>query len=151
MYLLLGKTSIIYGGGSIGNWGTDEVNLLEERKGCKIPNLPKYINKPSIFQHRKYVLICGGEYNEKGCMKLDGDKWSSSIPLIYERSQPTVIAMKDEVFILGGRSNPTTSEILKHDSDSWIEGPIIPSPGIDRGCGVRISDQEFLLIGGSWS
>ena len=50
--------------------------------------------------------------------------------------------------LFGGYENEKSSEILKHGTGRWIEGPTIPGEGIRYGCGVVISKDELLLIGG---
>ena len=70
--------------------------------------------------------------------------------LIEERIASTGISMPDAVYLFGGTSAPTTSEVMrKHSSHTWNVGPVIPGSGIKYGCGVRISSTELVLIGGS--
>ena len=58
--------------------------------------------------------------------------------------------MPDGVYLFGGTSAPTTSEVMqKHSSHTWNTGPYIPDGGIQYGCGVRISSTELVLIGGT--
>ena len=57
--------------------------------------------------------------------------------------------MPDAVYMFGGTSAPTTSDVMKkHSSHTWNSGPVIPGNGIQFGCGVRISSTELVLIGG---
>ena len=130
--------------------GTSDVQLLEDQNSCSIPGLPYSIyGGPNIFQHKNDIIVCGGQENEKECLKLENDTWSSFNQLAEERLYSSLISIKNEVYLIGGYHSPTTIEILRRDSNVWIEGPKIPSPGMDRGCSVKISDKEFLLIGGS--
>ena len=70
--------------------------------------------------------------------------------LIEERIASTGISMPDAVYLFGGTSAPTTSNVMrKHSSHTWNVGPVIPGSGIQYGCGVRISSTELVLIGGS--
>ena len=86
------------------------------------------------------------------CLFLDvfNEKWTLFNYLRHPRVHSAIIPMKTETYFLGGTASEsmTTSEILSHNSITWQEGPDIPEPGFNEGCGVRISDTEFLIIGG---
>ena len=86
------------------------------------------------------------------CLKLDHMKntWTPFNTLNYSRALSTMVQMKTETYLLGGsRADSTlTSEILSHYSNTWQTGPDIPGKGLNSGCAVRISDTEFLVIGG---
>ena len=152
---ILGNISIIISGGSNGIVGNlAEVEVLEEDGDCELPSLPYSIfTSPIIFQHGKDVLLCGGEdVNSKKCLKLDffNSLWIPFNNLSHPRVHSPAIQMKSETYLLGGTSPESvmTSDILSHDSQTWKKGPDIPSPGLNEGCGVRISDTDFLIIGG---
>ena len=56
--------------------------------------------------------------------------------------------MNEETYILGGIS-ACTSNILKHNLNVWQDGPNIPGLCLSNGCGVKVSNNAFLIIGGS--
>ena len=56
--------------------------------------------------------------------------------------------MPKGVYLFGGYGSKTTSEFLPKFEKIWQVGPTIPDNGINGGCGVRISNTEFVLIGG---
>lgn len=58
--------------------------------------------------------------------------------------------MNEETYILGGSSS-YTSNILKHEKDIWQDGPEIPGLGLNHGCGVKVSNNAFFIIGGTES
>ena len=56
--------------------------------------------------------------------------------------------MPDGVYIFGGNISASTSDFLpKNNNKVWQAGPGIPN-GFQSGCGVKISAEELVLIGG---
>jgi len=45
-------------------------------------------------------------------------------------------------------SGRTTSEFLPSNSNSWVAGPTVPGRRMWVGCVVKISNEDFLIIGG---
>ena len=125
---------------------------MPKEENCQIPSLPKGIYASSgIIHHGKHLLLCGGYGNEPECLKLQDGKWSPFNLLINDRKDASVVLMKNATYIFGGQRDGIdyTSEFLRHDSDTWLEGPSIPVKyGFKLGCSVSISDTEILLIGG---
>lgn len=129
------------------------VKLFEEEENCSIPQLPKAgSDRPVLFQHGKDVLLCGGLRYKKDCIKLDHSKkkWTNYNSLHIACLYSTAVAIKDAVYVLGGDEGyglPTANEMLKHDKTKWKEKKAVPFD-LDGGCGVKISDNEFVVIGG---
>ena len=102
----------------------------------------------------KEVVICGGISKKTSCLKLVNGAWKTFAELKEERTNGHVaVSMEDRTFIFGGLDNneqafKKSSEVLEHGSESWKEGPTVPGKGIRNGCGVAISEDELLLIGG---
>ena len=97
----------------------------------------------------KEVVICGGYPKTKSCLKLVNGAWKPFAELNQERySGHVAVSMEERTVIFGGNRNEKSSEVLKHGSESWKEGPAVPGKGIKKGCGVAISKDELLLIGG---
>ena len=124
-------------------------------ESCYIPQLPTSIYGQNLvitsgdFQ----VLHCGGFNNTnylRSCLALDvvAKKWVSHSHLTKYRYAATSVTMPNGVYILGGEDSPSTTDFLPKSSQEWIQGPIIPDDGLHQGCSVRISDTEFVLIGG---
>ena len=101
-----------------------------------------------LLQHGRHILLCGGAGADEECLKLEKEKWSSYNTLNNVRLVANAIQDESKSFIFGGQTYPMTSEILKHDSTEWLIGPEIPNPGLEGNCGVQISSNEFLIIGG---
>ena len=95
------------------------------------------------------VLNCGGPPNYKKCYSLEikEKRWIHHSNLIQERYFATSVTMPNGVYIFGGLYSPTTTDFLPKNSGVWQAGPSIPN-GFKGGCGVQISKEEILLIGG---
>ena len=126
--------------------------LLHGPKGCSIPDLPEavYYHVLLLTSNSENILSCGGYSSNKNCYNLDivGQRWNQHSTLTKERSYSTAVTMLNGVYIFGGTKSPTTSDFLpKNNNRVWQAGPIIPN-GFKNGCGLKISPEELLLIGG---
>ena len=118
---------------------------------CSLPKLTYGISdSPQMFLHgNKEVVICGGYPKKTSCLKLVNGAWNHFPELNKKRILGHVaVSMEDKSFIFGGNDNRKSSEVIERGSGSWKEGPLIPGNGIDDSCGVAISKDEILLIGG---
>lgn len=156
--MFTGQVSVLIGGGGALNSQTfGDLEVFPSQDNCQIPNLQTMISGltgviyPSIFQHGKDILLCGGAFNEGECWKLDikNRKWTHFNSLLNSRNYPaSVVSMKNETYILGGSADIRANENLKHSSRNWQQEPYIPGNHLYGGCGVKISDEEILIIGG---
>ena len=147
------KDVVIIIGGYDGFLDGDAVDILLEQndeESCHISSFPSSISSPSVFLHRKKVMVCGGSNNEKNCWKLDKSKWIRSNDLLDKRILAATVTLKESTYLFGGLYNTNSSEVLKSNEDSWIEGPKIPFM-FHLGCGVQIDDDIILLIGGVYT
>ena len=103
----------------------------------------------------KQVLFCGGEKDSghagSWCYQLRGNAWikhSQWQDSSYKRSNRMQVTMPDGVYIFSMRNNKTTSDFLPRGSTNWQAGPTVPMGPMNYGCVVKISDEEFLIIGG---
>ena len=100
-----------------------------------------------FLNNQKELVICGGYPKTTSCLRLFNGEWKEYAELNQERYRATVVSMDDKVYMFGGSGSDTSgSEILQ--DGSWKDGPTIPGKGIKLGCGVAISKEELLLIGG---
>ena len=133
--------------------GDDRLNTVEllGDTTCSIPNLPHtIIDSPQMFLNdQKELVICGGYPKSASCLRLFNGEWHEYAELEEERQFASVVSMDDKTFMFGGDGSDTSSEILQ--DGSWKEGPTIPGEGITEGCGVAISKEELLLIGGEYT
>ena len=97
-----------------------------------------------FLNNQKELVICGGYPKGKSCLRLFNRDWHEYVELKQERYGATVVSMDDKTYMFGGQDSATSSEIFQ--DGSWEAGPTIP--GIRYGCGVAISREELLLIGG---
>ena len=81
------------------------------------------------------------------CWTIESGRWSYLNSFAIGRSRACAVSMPNATYVFGGYPGENTSEILRHGSVNWEKGPDIPDGLID-GCGVKISDEELLLIGG---
>lgn len=125
--------------------------LLHGPKSCRIPDLPEfsYGHVLLLTSNGDNILNCGGSRN-KNCYNLEiqAERWNQHSILTQVRSFSTAVTMANGVYIFGGESSPTTSDFLpKNNNGVWQAGPAIPN-GFKWGCGLKISEEEILLIGG---
>jgi len=92
----------------------------------------------------------GMEWNKrKECYKLMGGAWTlQSKKLATPRDERMQVDMPGGSYIFGTVSGRTTSEFLASDSNSWVAGPTVPGSEMGDGCVVKISNEDFLIIGG---
>lgn len=126
--------------------------LLHGPKSCRIPDLPEAASGHVLFltSNGDNILSCGGYPLNKNCYNLDiaGQRWDQHSTLTQERGGSTAITMPNGVYVFGGDLFPTTSDFLpKNNNGVWQAGPTIPN-GFKEGCGLKISPEELLLIGG---
>ena len=138
--------------------------LINGPGNCRIPDLPepRFHHSLLLTANGESVLNCGGSRgpgsrgDEKTCYKLDIHKksWIYHSELNEEQFGATGITMPNGVYLLGGipppmrNSSYSTSEFLpKKNNGVWQTGPLIPN-GLYKGCAVRISNEEIVLIGG---
>ena len=97
------------------------------------------------------LLNCGGYSNYKKCYSLDiqEKRWIPHSNLTQNRVYATSVTMPNGVYIFGGRGidSQTTTDFLPKNSGVWQAGPSIPNR-FESGCGVQISQEDLLLIGG---
>ena len=143
-------------GGGDGNQTLKTAELIPNK--CNIPSLPKGIrSQPSlILTNDDNILLCGGSDNLLDCLQITGNNWVLHSKLTERRASATAITMVKGTFLFGGwysgsYSSPSTWEWLPSGSSTWVQGGSIPGPQFDSGCGVPISSQEILLIGGLFS
>ena len=96
------------------------------------------------------LLNCGGYPNFKQCYSLDikEKRWIHHSNLTQERYFATSVTMPNGVYIFGGSNSPTTTDFLPKNSGVWQAVPSIIPNGFKWGCGVQISQEDLLLIGG---
>ena len=118
---------------------------------CPVPQLPKANGGHCLVVTPDNILLsCGGDASPQTCYSLDvtGGVWNHHSTLREEREGSLAINLPSGAFIFGGMQSPQTSEYLPASDQTWQVGPTVPEGGIDRGCVVKVSPTEILLIGG---
>ena len=160
--MFTGQVSVLIVGGTNNNAYQTDVEILPYKENCSLPKLWGPIDYPSIFQHGSDILLCGNEGNEGICWKLNRNnaEWVRYNSLLTTKNHPFyVVSMKSETFLFGRSTDDNNnfigvSDVLKHRSDTWQKGPELPSGFLhnrilEGSCGIKISDDELLIIGGS--
>ena len=141
-------------GGNAGMAGSNVFNFFDTTElipnKCTIPSLPKALGDfPSLFlTSENNILLCGGTRNEYECLEMKVNNWIHHSDLIEKRGKATSVTMAKGTFIFGGVHSRNTWEWLPSGNSTWVQGGNIPDPGFSSGCGVPISTNEILLIGG---
>ena len=141
-------------GGNAGIAGSNVFNFFDTTElipnKCTIPSLPKALGDfPSLFlTSENNILLCGGTRNEYECLEMKVNNWIHHSDLIEKRGKATSVTMAKGTFIFGGVHSRNTWEWLPSGNSTWVQGGNIPDPGFSSGCGVPISTNEILLIGG---
>merc|ERR1711962_1942158 len=62
----------------------------------------------------------------------------------------SAIVLKHGGYIVGGwgRTERNSSEFLATGSSVWTQGPDVPTLGVRMSCAVKLSDTEFVILGG---
>ena len=101
------------------------------------------------------IMSCGGSIanddfdNRQKCFILEKENWVHHSTLSKARCSAIAITMPDGIYVFGGCGvNSTTSEFLPNGSKVWEQGPEIPEPGLWDTSGIKVSDEELLIIGG---
>ena len=125
------------------------MEIIGDKKNCQISNLTTLTDGPSMFQHGRKIILCGGYgQNDNRCLQFKNGKWSYFNSLKHYRQYSTIVSMKNSVYLIGGEGSPTTSEILSFNETVWKNGPTVPDRSISNACGARISEDKLLIIGG---
>ena len=116
---------------------------------CNVLDLPVPTSWGSLITKSTEIHFCGGIPNGKECYKLIGGAWTlQSQKLAKERIDRMQVDMPGGSYIFGQVPGRTTSEFLSSDSNSWVAGPTVPGSEMTDGCVVKISNEDFLIIGG---
>merc|ERR1711962_1133463 len=101
------------------------------------------------------TLVCGGriprEYTAS-CLQFDYESksWKYHSPLLTNyRFAASAVALSRGTYVLGGGDSAgRSSEFLATGSTVWTQGPHIPGDGVQNSCAAKLSDTEFVILGG---
>merc|ERR1711962_1689815 len=139
---------------AIGGWNEKHLSSAEVLStSCDFPLPEVRYGQISITTADGKTLVCGG--NTDSCLQFNfqSKTWEHHSSLKNKnRYFSSAIAFKHGVYILGGWSVSarSSSEFLATGSSNWTPGPNIPGGGVRRSCAVKLSDTEFVILGGSY-
>merc|ERR1711899_533787 len=152
---------IVITGGSRSNeisLGIDFFNtseILNGPEGCTMPDLPEGHNwgHNMIMTANNDILTCGGAnpaYKQK-CYRYEKTSrtWNPHSDLKQERYYAASITMPNAVYVFGGSESYNTYEYLENDGNVWQEGKTSIPGGFNRGCVVKLNNNELALVGGT--
>merc|ERR1712180_32604 len=106
------------------------------------------------------TLVCGGSvsliYHYTGhsasCLQFDYESksWKEHSPLLSQnRYGASAVTLSRGTYVLGGDYVvKNSSEFLVTGSSVWTQGPQIPGEGMYHSCVAKLSDTEFVILGG---
>ena len=154
-YLL--SEAVLLVGGSDGSYLKSSEVLLPSggSRQCNVPDLPAPAGGGSVITKSTEIHFCGGINPPNGegndCYQLISGVWTlQSQKLAASTDDRMQVDMPGGSYIFNKPfgSSQTTSEFLPSDSNSWVPGPTVPGRQMRDGCVVKISDEDFLIIGG---
>merc|ERR1711962_159304 len=104
------------------------------------------------------ILVCGGMTPSgftASCLQFNSQSktWEHHSSLkSKDRDYSSAIAFNHGIYVLGGvsSSSKSSSKFLATGSSEWIPGPTIPGPGVRVSCAAKLSDTEFVILGGDY-
>jgi len=101
------------------------------------------------------TLVCGGRTpsgHTASCLQFDNESQSwkehSTLQSIH-RFLSSAVTLSRGTYVLGGGSGTkSSSEFLATGSSVWTQGPHIPGEGVWNSCAAKLSDTEFVILGG---
>merc|ERR1711962_536516 len=102
------------------------------------------------------TLVCGGGTSSsrwaESCLQFDYESksWKEhSVLLSTHRTLASAVTLSRGSYVLGGEDDAkSSSEFLATGSSVWTQGPQIPGDGVHDSCVAKLSDTEFLILGG---
>jgi len=154
-------SAVLLVGGMGGALLSPEV-LLSGNTNCQVPDLPKSVSDGSLLltPGDNKILHCGGMgdmFVDAKCFELiKGQEWRKHSLLGWPRHGRMQVSMKNGNYVFStfmldrppGEPRETTSDFLPKNSNTWQVGPKVPGEEMIAACVVRISDEEFVVLGG---
>jgi len=101
------------------------------------------------------TLVCGGSTPSgyaSSCLQFDYESksWKEHSTLLSNyRLGASAVTLSKGTYVLGGEGDAgSSSELLATGSSVWTQGPHIPGVGVYSSCVAKLSDTEFVILGG---
>merc|ERR1712126_584190 len=144
---------------AIGGYGRyDRLGSAEVvNTSCDFPLPETRAGHTSVTTADGKTLVCGGYTDSpsgstKSCLQFDYESKSwreHSSHLSSHRVRALAVTLSRGTYVLGGQlSAGTSSEFLATGSSVWTQGPDIPGDGVYKSCVAKLSDTEFVILGG---
>jgi len=140
-------------------------NMLSSAKvlntSCDFPLPEPRYSHISVTTIDGKTLVCSGhtlnrysisQFTES-CLQFDYESksWKEHSPLLSKyRFQASAVTLSRGTYVLGGgeRDASRSSEFLATGSSVWTQGPRISGQGVRKSCVAKLSDTEFVILGG---
>jgi len=124
---------------------------------CDFPLPETRIGHISVTTTDGKTLVCGGRTSSgftSSCLQFDYESksWKEHSTLLSKyRSLASALTLSRGTYVLGGEGNAvSSSEFLATGSSVWTQGPHIPGEGVYASCAAKLSDTEFVILGGTY-
>jgi len=118
---------------------------------CDFPLPEERYGHISVTTADGKTLVCGGS-RTASCLQFNPESktWEHHSSMKFERHFPSTIVLSSGLYVLGGDNAASSSEFLATGSSVWGKGPDIPGhgEGAYQGCAAKLSDSEFVILGG---
>merc|ERR1711962_509017 len=122
---------------------------------CDFPLPETRLGHISVTTTDGKTLVCGGRKSSRStasCLQFDYESksWKEHSTLLSDyREFASAVTLSKGTYVLGGREDAkTSSELLATGSSVWTQGPHIPGDGVHNSCAAKLSDTEFVILGG---
>jgi len=146
---------------AIGGYGTNSKLSSAEvlNSSCDFPLPEVRYGHISVTTADGKTLVCSGSgvpitYYTNSCLEFDYQSmsWKNHSHLLSEyRTFASAVTLPTGTYVLGGEYKHASSEFLATGSSEWTQGPDIPKakPWTFQSCAAKLSDTEFVIIGGA--
>ena len=125
-------------------------NDYDQRALPYLPQGTEY-SGASLLNHNKTMLYCEDKY----CLQLKLGSltsiWAHHSNLNKYRTYSSGVSTNSASFLFGGYYSGNSYEYMEFGSDVWKNGHTSLPTSFQYGCGVALSNQQILIIGGSTS
>merc|ERR1712115_303159 len=121
---------------------------------CDFPLPETRIGHISVTTADGKTLVCGGLTSSRftsSCLQFDYESksWKEHSTLLSPyRLLASAVTLSRGTYVLGGDDDASSSELLATGSSVWTQGPHIPGDGVFASCVAKLSDTEFVILGG---
>merc|ERR1712098_779290 len=136
--------------------GSNQRSAEVVNTSCDFPLPETRWDHMSVTTKDGKTLVCGGrtssELDTPSCLQFDYESksWKEHSQLLSNyRSQARAMTLSRGTYVLGAeRYDSNSSEFLATGSSVWTQGPHIPGEGVFSSCVAKLSDTEFVILGG---